>query len=195
MTMGSYNVTFQGSPIRLRAYCAKLLQSVRSTEQGHALSKVLAEALANQPEDGTSLQLTVRGAGVIEMLDKWVRAARALGLESTVQKLPAPGADDTLAREDAAQRAFEDYDFGDGISILDHRAWDTTDPRDYIKIAYAEYDGDQADTPERKISFHVVFGANGKVEDIYGLDVQTGEMLGEDPSSRPDSARKSVPSL
>ncbi len=50
-----------------------------------------------------------------------------------------------------ADASFESYDFGDGVTIVDHDNWDTDNPADYTKLAYVEYDDDGPDKPSHKL--------------------------------------------
>lgn len=81
-------------------------------------------------------------------------------------------------REAIADRIFEVYDFGDGAQVLDHGRWDTSDPLDYTKIAYVEYDDDPPEADSHKVSFHVRFDAAGKVTDAYALECDKGQDIG-----------------
>lgn len=58
------------------------------------------------------------------------------------------------------KREFEQYDFGDGVQILDHNRWQADENNgedDWIKVANAQFDDDPADAPSHKISFHAEF--------------------------------------
>lgn len=81
-------------------------------------------------------------------------------------------------REAIADRIFEVYDFGDGVQVLDHGRWDTSDPLDYTKIAYVKYDDDPPEADSHKVSFHVRFDAAGKVTDAYALECDKGQDIG-----------------
>jgi hypothetical protein len=80
-----------------------------------------------------------------------------------------------------AQEAFENYDFG-VFNIEDQEGWDTSDPLDYIRVAYAVSREDEMCS--YKVSFHVRFNAQGIVVEAYGLECRTGNYIGHDPIVR-----------
>lgn len=77
-----------------------------------------------------------------------------------------------------ADREFELYDFGEGVMVLDHGRWNTSDPRDYTKIAYVEFEDDAPEADSHKVSFHVRFDAAGKVTEAYALKCDKGQEIG-----------------
>lgn len=78
-----------------------------------------------------------------------------------------------------ADREFELYDFGEGVMVLDHGRWNTSDPRDYTKIAYVEFEDDAPEADSHKVSFHVRFDAAGKVTVAYALECDKGQEIGQ----------------
>ena len=78
-----------------------------------------------------------------------------------------------------AEHAFEQYEFGDDISVTDQGTWDTNDFDDFIKIAAIEI---AVPAPQYfevdRISFHVRFDALGSVAEVYALLVSTGSEIG-----------------
>ena len=85
-------------------------------------------------------------------------------------------------QEEAAQRAFDRYDFGDGIQILDHKRWQTDEScgqDDWIKVAYAQFHNDPDGDPSRKISFHVRFDkGTDRLVGAYAYLCDSGEEIG-----------------
>ena len=79
--------------------------------------------------------------------------------------------------QEKADDAFEDYIFGEGVSVEDSDSWDTNDNEDYIKIVYVIYEGEESEDTS-KISFHVNFNKNGEVTDSYALDMDSGNEIG-----------------
>jgi hypothetical protein len=80
----------------------------------------------------------------------------------------------------AASQAYELYDFmSHGVTEAD--GWDTSDARDYTRIAYVEVDGEESGRETRRVSFHVRFNEAGNVVEVYALDVATGNYVGEHP--------------
>ena len=85
-------------------------------------------------------------------------------------------------QQDAAQKAFEQYDFGDGVQILDHNRWQADENNgqdDWIKVAYAQFNDDPADTPSRKISFHAKFDkGTDRLVHAYAYLCDSGQEIG-----------------
>lgn len=80
--------------------------------------------------------------------------------------------------ETLADSEFENYDFGDGVQISDHGRWDKTDPKDWIKKAYAVFEGDAAEDGSHSLSFHVRFADDGGVSEAYTLECEKGLEIG-----------------
>lgn len=77
-----------------------------------------------------------------------------------------------------ADAAFEAYEFGEGVTVVEDDNWDSNNPRDLTKIVYVTYDDDLEEAETHKISFHVRFAEDGSVEDVYGLDMESGNDIG-----------------
>lgn len=77
-----------------------------------------------------------------------------------------------------ADRAFEAYNFGEGVSVVASDCWNTDDENDYTKIVYVAYIDDHADADSHKVSFHVRFNGNSQVEDAYALEMEHGNDIG-----------------
>ena len=88
----------------------------------------------------------------------------------------------TQSPEALADAVFSAYKFGEGVTVIEYDNWDTSDPLDFIKIVYARYDDDPTDVDSHKISFHVRFAKEGNVNDVYGLDMDSGNDVGAGPS-------------
>jgi len=86
-------------------------------------------------------------------------------------------------RDAKADNAFESYLFGydttvDMVDIIDCVAWNKDDKNDFTKIVYASYKDDPENSDSHKISFHVRFNDDGGVEDVYALEVKSGNNIG-----------------
>lgn len=84
-----------------------------------------------------------------------------------------------IDREALAEAEFIGYDFGEGVQVLDHNRWDTNDEADITKIAYLEYDDDAPDADSHKATFHVRFRPDGSIDDVYALEVKSGNRIGQ----------------
>ncbi len=93
-------------------------------------------------------------------------------------------------KQNMANQAFEHYDFGEEIEIIATEGWDTSDPGDFIRVAYAINTEEQNEDSE-KISFHVRFNEADLVEDVYALECRTGNEIGHYPTPK----RTNQPSL
>lgn len=80
--------------------------------------------------------------------------------------------------ESQANEEFENYNFGNGATVVDHDDWDTSDPRDLMKIAYVSFADDDPEDDSLKISFHVRFDEKGQIDDVYGLSTGNGCKVG-----------------
>ncbi|MCL4222797.1 MAG: hypothetical protein KJZ65_15675 [Phycisphaerales bacterium] len=83
-----------------------------------------------------------------------------------------------IDRESMADALFEHYDFGDGVQVLNHGCWDSSDPLDFTKTVYVEYQDDAPDADSRKVSFHVRFTARGSALEAYALECDRGQDIG-----------------
>ncbi len=88
------------------------------------------------------------------------------------------GAGTVIDRESMADTLFEHYDFGDGVQVLDHGCWDTSDPLDFIKTVYIEHQDDAPDADSHKVSFHVRFTERGAALEAYALECDKGKDIG-----------------
>lgn len=88
------------------------------------------------------------------------------------------GAGTVIDRESMADALFEHYDFGDGVQVLDHGRWNTSDPLDFFKTVYVEYQDDAPDADSRKVSFHVRFTERGAALETYALECDSGQVIG-----------------
>lgn len=77
-----------------------------------------------------------------------------------------------------ADQQFESYNFGPGVTCLEHGNWNTDDPRDYTKMVYVSFDDGPEAADSHRLSFHVRFDATGKDTEAYALDVDTGNEVG-----------------
>jgi hypothetical protein len=81
-------------------------------------------------------------------------------------------------KEQAADDAFERYDFGRGVEVVAHEDWNTDDSRDFTKLVYVTYPEDDQAAASRKVSFHVKFLDGGALEDVYALEMEHGQEIG-----------------
>lgn len=77
-----------------------------------------------------------------------------------------------------ADRAFEEFNFGEGVTVVNHDNWNTDDKDNYTKIVYVAYSEDPADADSHKVSFHARFDANGRLDDVYALEMEHGNEIG-----------------
>jgi hypothetical protein len=86
---------------------------------------------------------------------------------------------DLASRQAAADQAFESYDFGSEVEVVDHDNWNTEDLNDLTKIVYASYSGDAPDLDTHKLSFHVRFTpGSSHIQEAYALDFEHGNEIG-----------------
>lgn len=78
---------------------------------------------------------------------------------------------------EAADTAFEGYDFGEGVTVADSDSWNNDDPLDLTKIVYVNFD-ESLDADSEKVSFHVRFDSNGQVLEVYALLISNGDYIG-----------------
>lgn len=81
-----------------------------------------------------------------------------------------------------ADQAFSAFDFGGDVEIVNSSGWDTSDPNDLTAILIGEEYG--SSEPPFKISFHVRFDPEGKIDEVYALDMQSGNDIGFYPPAR-----------
>lgn len=82
-------------------------------------------------------------------------------------------------RVELADEAFEAYNFGESVHVVEYDHWDTSDPNDLTRIVYVEApEGASPETPSDKISFHVHFSPSGRLMEAYALDMRTGSDVG-----------------
>ncbi|MFK5950601.1 MAG: hypothetical protein QM500_17755 [Methylococcales bacterium] len=79
-----------------------------------------------------------------------------------------------------ATDAFEEYDFGEGVSVEAHDGWDIHDSRDFTKTVYVFYDN-EVSKDTHKLSFHVRFNDYDVIDDVYALDLKSGNEIGCSP--------------
>jgi len=90
---------------------------------------------------------------------------------------PCPSDDCVSHRYAKADRAYEVYNFGAGVTVVDSDNWDTTDLDDFTKIVYVAYD-EFPDSDSQKVSFHVRFDNSGCIDDVYALEMRNGNEIG-----------------
>ena len=85
------------------------------------------------------------------------------------------------ARQAASDDAFAAFDFGDGVDCVDANGWDSSDPLDWTRVVYLEFDDggkDDASSTVRAFS-HVRFKENGELDEVYALLADSGCMIGQ----------------
>lgn len=118
--------------------------------------------------------------GTAEVLGRvwWFPQYQVVGLADQLLKArevflsPAPD-----SRASAAERAYENYNFGEGVEVVGRAGWDRSDPDDLILTVFVRYDTDPDDADSHKVSFHVRFEAE-KVSEVYALECDHGQMIG-----------------
>lgn len=94
-----------------------------------------------------------------------------------------------------ADNAWQQYNFGEGVSVAASDRWNTDDENDFTKIVYVTYDDDPADADPHKVSFHVRFNGNGQVEEVYALEMNHGNEVGFPGSIADANTSKAVPAI
>jgi hypothetical protein len=103
--------------------------------------------------------------------------------------------------EAKADDELTDYDFETEIMDMEHgSSWDDEkdgDEVDLNKVLYVNWEDDpEPNTDSTKVSFHVRFSKEGKVTDVYALDVETGNEIGKRGNNMKESkARKFIEEL
>lgn len=103
------------------------------------------------------------------------RQARPVQSEAEQHDAEAEGA----RREAVADREFEAYDFSELGSVVAHGHWDAQDPNDWVKRAYVQYSDEPAEADSHLVSFHVRFTDAGAVEEVYALECDKGQQVGQ----------------
>lgn len=81
--------------------------------------------------------------------------------------------------ESLLQSAFENYNFGENVSVVDMDGWENDGGNDFLRVVYVQDTIVEQSTSD-KVSFHVVLNADKtQVEEVYALMVTTGNMIGE----------------
>ncbi len=83
-----------------------------------------------------------------------------------------------------AEEEFDQYEFGDGVTVASRDNWDVTDQNDLTLIVYINGDDDAPDADSERVSFHVRFNADGSVDDAYGLLIRNGSYIGFRPENQ-----------
>ena len=128
--------------------------------------------------DGANCQRHIDIAGILV-----AQAKRIEELERNVSAQSEDRPDKTDAsveikrREGIADDMFGDYNFGSEMEVVSQQSWNTEQPDDLTKIVYVKFDDDQPDADSHKLSFHVRF-EHGQVDDVYALDMETGNDVG-----------------
>lgn len=82
------------------------------------------------------------------------------------------------SKENKANDAFESYNFGEGVNVVAHGNWDTSDQLDYTKIVYVMFEDEPTELDSHKISFHVNFTSQDNVCDVYAISMESGNEVG-----------------
>ena len=77
-----------------------------------------------------------------------------------------------------AETEYDQYEFGEGVTVVGCDGWDISDPKDLIRVVYAVFDDDKPGRNSHKLSFHVRFSDAG-VDEVYALSVDTGNEIGQ----------------
>jgi len=88
------------------------------------------------------------------------------------------GDEQVIDREALADSLFEHYDFGDGVQVLSHDRWDSSDPDDWVKRVYVCYEDDAPEDDSHLVSFHVRFSNGGASQEAYALECDGGQQIG-----------------
>lgn len=129
-----------------------------------------------------------------ELFDKM----RLLPADIQHYNLPVVGSTPATSREVIADEMFANYEFGDGVVVVETDNWDTNDKDDFTKIAYVSYADDMPNTESHRISFHVRFTSGGAVDEVYALEMNHGQEIGSPvyadtaPAELPDTPAKTT---
>lgn len=85
-----------------------------------------------------------------------------------------------------ANKAFESYDFGEGVMVTDTGNWEYLDPghERTLKVFVETDREDDGPAPRYVLNFTVRFNTNGSVAEAYALD-QSGQPWGQMPAEKP----------
>lgn len=81
------------------------------------------------------------------------------------------------------ESAFQNYNFGDDVMVVDQDGWQDDGSTDYIKVVYIEFDdeeeNDDLEDTSEKVSFHVILNEDkSAVVESYALLVASGGVIG-----------------
>ena len=90
------------------------------------------------------------------------------------------------AQEEIAQTAYENYNFGEGVTVVDDDGWESDGTSDFLKRVYVEFD-DAPSESSHTVSFHAKFKDKDstELEDVYGLLMSNGSDIGTWVQSKP----------
>lgn len=97
------------------------------------------------------------------------------------------GKHDLEKRVALADDEFEQYNFGEDVTVSAFEKWDKNDADDFTRIVYINGSDDGQDVDSERVSFHVRFNEDGSVGDAYGLLMKTGSDIGFRPSATNES--------
>ena len=85
----------------------------------------------------------------------------------------------TPEQEEIAQNAYESYNFGEGVTVVDDDGWESDGTPDFLKKVYVEFD-DAPSESSHTVSFHAKFKDKNSIEleEVYGLLVSNGSDIG-----------------
>ena len=85
----------------------------------------------------------------------------------------------TPEQEEVAQTAYENYNFGEGVTVVDDDGWESDGTSDFLKKVYVEFD-DAPSESSHTVSFHAKFKDKNslELEDVYGILVSNGTDIG-----------------
>jgi hypothetical protein len=163
-----------------------LVPTVITKEMEDAFQKGFITQLHKRRNGSAKHPMSAEAAGLHAMLKAVPQPSSQQTTDPTGSTMTTAGKKTIEQKTSEADTAFEDYDFGEDDSVVHHDGWDTSDPKDLIKVVYMQFDGYPSDESE-KVSFHVRFDENDNIEEVYALECRHGTEIGSYPKQKPSS--------
>ena len=136
---------------------------------------------------------TKRGATWLGSIEKSVQAFLMECVEADQSEFLQPvKVQNSHDQASLADKAFSDFDFGEGVTVTDTGSWEYLDPgHERCRKVYVETDGeDDGPAPRWTLNFNVRFNAvDGSLVEAYALD-QNGQPWGRMPETEQKAEAK-----
>ncbi|ABO60311.1 hypothetical protein LA345_37425 (plasmid) [Burkholderia vietnamiensis] len=176
--------------------------SVEEAALADALGKIRKSVIDGAPYTSSGLrgaEFKHARAAAMRFAPNWkVCVASYEGRQALLEAGGSVAASETIAdgaapprpddKRERAQDEFEAYDFGAGVMVHDHDLWDMNDATDFTKLVYLGYPEDNPDSELHKVTFHVGFRPDASIDQVYALEVQSGNLIGQRPAIEPIGA-------